>query len=206
MPGGKKMTYLKMIAIVALAATLSACGAIETATRNAPLVTPALTTGSQTVSRSYLVERVNFNAPESLSVSEANGYYPMADIVWRGDPVGDRYQQIGALFATAAERGVLPLVGTVPVNVEINLLRFHGVTERTRFSFGGNYNIIFSMTVYHAETGEVIEPTRRIVGNLPAPGGAAAILADQNGQTEKVRVTDFLTTLLNKELTGAYNI
>ena len=46
--------------------------------------------------------------PRSLKVSEANTFKPRADIVWRGEALGDRYQQVEAIFAdamTAASRG-----------------------------------------------------------------------------------------------------
>lgn len=37
---------------------------------------------------------MTFAASSDLSVSESNSYYPNADVVWRGDPIGDRIQQI----------------------------------------------------------------------------------------------------------------
>ena len=197
------MVTIRRIAALGVALLLSACGSYEAATmRNAPLDTPGLSAGEAVVERAYDVQAFTFAAPSDLRVSEGNGYYPFADVVWRGDPIGDRVEQIGAMFQTAVERNETELTGPVPVIVEVELVRFHGVTERTRFSVGGIYNIRFNMTVRHAETGAVIEPTRFIEANLPAPGGAAAILADQRGQTEKVRVTDFLTQVMEDELSG----
>ena len=196
------MITLKKIAALGVALVLSACGSYETATRNAPLDVPALAVGETPVERAYDVQDFVFAAPGNLRVSEGNGYYPFADVVWRGDPIGDRVEQIGEIFRTALQRNEDELTGPVPVIVEVELIRFHGVTERTRFSVGGVYNIRFNMTVRHAETGAVIEPPRFIEANLSAPGGAAAILADQRGQTEKVRVTDFLTQVMEDELSG----
>lgn len=196
------MTFLKLSAAALLAASVSACSTIETVTRNVPFGLNTFGEPRQAFQRDYTVRNMVFAVPDDLRVSEGNGYYPFTDIVWRGDPVGDRGAQIGAMFGEAMTRNNPTMQGSVPVIVDVNLVRFHGVTERTRYSVGGNYNIVFRMTVRHAVTGEVLEPSRRVVGNLSAPGGVAAILAEQRGQSEKVRVTDFLTLLLRDELTG----
>ena len=173
------------------AATLAACGA----------TTPFGGSGAASqVARSYDVAAFQFVASPNLSVSEGDGFYPFADIVWRGDPPGDRTAQIAAMFETAIARNDGVLVGDTPVAVRVQLIRFHGVTEKTRFSVGGNYNIVFDMTVSDARTGAVIEPTRRVVGNLDAPGGSTAARLERDGQTEKVRVTGYLTSLLRAQL------
>ncbi|WP_296425067.1 DUF6778 family protein [Yoonia sp.] len=152
------------------------------------------------VARSYALQGITFTASPDLRVSESDGFYPRTDVVWRGDPLGPRIAQIAALFETAAARNRAVLNGDVPVVADITLLRFHGVTNRTRSTVGGVYNIIFMMTVRDARSGAVIEPARRIVANLRAPGGREAIKLDDTGQTEKVRVTDFLTSVLRSEL------
>lgn len=159
-------------------------------------------TAENIAERDYDLRKVTLGTEGELTVSEANRYYPSEDVVWRGDPLGDRVAQVLAMFKTAMDRNDRVLRGRTPVDVEISLKRFHGVTERTRFSIGGNYNAIFYMTVRNARTGEVIEPRRQILGNLEAPGGEAALELDRQGQTEKVRVTDYLTALLFAELTG----
>lgn len=152
------------------------------------------------VERSYDLQGLNFVASADLSVSENEGYYPMAAVVWRGDPRGARISQIAAMFEEAADRNTRIITGDVPVVVDVRLVRFHGVTDRTRYSVGGVYNIIFELTVRDARNGVVIEPARRIVANLDAPGGTRAVQLEQSGQTQKVRVTDFLTTVLRNAL------
>lgn len=178
--------------LCALLVGLAACGT------TAPRLD---STDAGQVSRSYDLQQFNFSVRADLTVSENDGYYPLADIVWRGDPIGPRKAQIAAIFETAADRNVAVLDGDVPVAVDVQLLRFHGVTDRTRYSVGGVYNIVFQMTVRDARTGTVIEPARRIVANLDAPGGNRAVELEQSGQTQKVRVTDFLTQVLQRELT-----
>ena len=176
------MKLFKLMAITVLGLAVAGCASVETVTRNAPLET------------------------SSFGGSESNSFYPNADVVWRGDPIGNRIEQIAAMFKTALDRNVDKMDGLVPVVVDYRLIRFHGVTERTRYSVGGVYNIEFEMTVRHALTGEILEPTRRIEADLSAPGGIAALMQDQRGQTEKVRVTDFLTQVFADELSGTYEI
>jgi hypothetical protein len=145
--------------------------------------------------------------PAELRVSERNSYYPFADIVWRGDPVGDRHAQIAALFREAGDRLAAPAGdGQRPVIAEVTLLRFHGVTERTRYSVGGVYAIRFMLAVRDAATGELIEPPRLVATSHPAPGGQAAVELERAGQTERVRVIDHLAFAIARELglaTGA---
>lgn len=152
------------------------------------------------MARSYALRGFRFAAAPDLVVSEEESFYPTADVVWRGDPRGPRVEQIGEMFNVAAERNRSVLTGSQPVSVDVTLVRFHGVTNRTRFTVGGVYNVIFDMTVRDARTGAVIEPTRRVVGNLDAPGGSRAVQLDESGQTQKVRVTAFLTGLLRAQL------
>lgn len=184
---------------------LSACAAVDlpdtpSATRNVPLDLPTLAPGSVQVQRSYALADVQVLVPGQLRVSESNSYYPNTDIVWRGDRPGDRHAQVGALFTEAATRAGSDLTGDRAVVAQIQLIRFHGVTERTRFSVGGVYNMVFLLQVVDARTGAVVEPFRQVTANLPAPGGQAALALEAAGQTEKVRVVDYLSFVLEREL------
>ena len=81
------------------------------------------------------------------------------------------------------------------------LQRFHSLTEKARYSVGGVHNIIeFDLTVRRASTGEALAPARRVEADLPALGGTAAIESDRAGQTQKVRVTTFLQSVIQQEL------
>lgn len=193
---------LKLLAALGLALGLSACATIETSTRNLPLELQGLEPGEVTLemARSYRVSGFQVTVPPSLSSSESNAYYPHADIVWRGDGPGDRHAQVAELFETAGAEAARAIDGDRSVFVLIDVARFHGVTERTRYSVGGVYNIVFDMQVVDS-SGAVIEPSRRIVANLPAPGGQAALDLEHAGQTEKVRVLTHLTGVLYRELT-----
>lgn len=191
---------LGLLSVAALA--LAACSTPETATRNMPLDLPVLQAADGSViARNYALAGLEMAVPGDLRISESNSYYPFVDIVWRGDPIGDRREQIASMFYEAAQRNVgTPAEGERPVIAEVTLRRFHGVTERTHYSVGGVYSIRFDLTVRDAMTGDVIEPARTVTADLPAPGGQAAVELERAGQTERVRVTDFLAWTLRQQL------
>lgn len=189
--GDENIVIEKLFALMIGAFALTACA------------TPSPFGGSQAatqVQRSYSIASFTFAASPDLTVSEAESFYPFADVVWRGDPPGDRVAQIGAMFQTAAARNEGVLQGDIPVAVRVQLVRFHGVTDRTRYTVGGVYNIVFDLTVIDARTGAILEPTRRVSSDLDAPGGTRAPQLERDGLTQKVRVTSHLTSLLRAEL------
>lgn len=197
------MKLLKVVAFGAIAAALTACSAVDTVTRNSPLEAPRLAAqATPQIVRDYDLHSIRFAVPADMRVSEANSYYPIADIVWRGDPLGNRAEQISAIFQTSIAAAGEGLTGSVPITVDVELVRFHSLTERTRYSVGGVHSIKFDLTVRNALTGEVIEPTRRIDGDFAALGGYAALAADNQGQGQKVRITTHLSNLFYQELTG----
>lgn len=205
------MKVLMKFASLTAALLLSACVATEPASRG---VSPdALTlasrgTGSipeggvRVLAPLYTVSDVRVSVPRSLRVSEANVFYPMADIVWRGDPVGDRHQQIASIFQTAAEIAASRMNGPRPAIVQIELVRFHGVTEKTRYTVGGTHDMVFNLTVLDASTGAVIDGPRQVRADVKAAGGQAAIAEEQAGRTQKVVVTEKLVETLRRELSG----
>ena len=206
------MKTLKLMIALGLGALVSACGAMpDVASRNAPFeAIPEQTLSAQTTDSAVpfaqsaqgaiRVSEVNVNIPRTLKVSESNVYYPRGDIVWRGDPIGDRYEQIEAIFQSAAYNGTKDMVGERAVVVDLQLVRFHSVSERTRATVGGVHNMHFFMTVRDAETGALIRAPRNIVADLPAYGGNEAIKAERRGQTQKVRVTGYLAQVIRQEL------
>lgn len=193
------MSVLRTLVILAVGATLSACspGVQESRTTSDR---PAIQAGVEVVSPSFNVRRINVSVPSSLTVSEANLYYPTADIVWRGDQRGDRYAQVEAIVREAAERATGDMDGSTPVVVDIQVQRFHSLTEKARFSVGGVHNIIFRIGVRNAATDAVIIPPYRVEVDLNAYGGDRAIEAELAGQTQKVRIIDYLTAVIASEL------
>ncbi len=151
---------------------------------------------------SMRVVGVTITVPKTLTVSEADTYKPVADIVWRGDPYGDRYAQIKAIFEDGIGRGVRALQGDLPVVVHIEVRKFHALTERTRYSIGGTHAIDFLLSVTNGRTGEVIIPPYLVRSKLRGYGGEQALAAERIGLTQKVRITAHLAALIQQELTG----
>jgi hypothetical protein len=202
----------KLVAALILGASVTACGNVpDIASRNAPFeaVAPAQSVqqaalrqapSQAQVPLAMTVTGININVPQTLSVSEANSYYPKGDIVWRGDPIGDRHAQVAAIFENGFRAGTADMSGLTAVTLDVEIVRFHSVTEKTRYSVGGVHNIMFNLTVRRASTGEALAPTRLVEANLPALGGKSAIESDRRGQTQKVRVTDHLGQVIRREL------
>lgn len=195
------MKALKLTVLACVAALVAGCMQTAPVTRN---VTPQIgMVGVEApVLRSYEVRDVTINVPETLTVSEANSIKPRADIVWRGDAYGNRHEQLTALFEAAAAQGAENLKGTIPVVVDFQLTKFHGLTQRTRYNYGGDYDIHFVLTVRHAVTGEIIEGPRMIEHELDNPSGEEIVAMETRGVTEKMFVSAFIVNMLVSELSG----
>ena len=195
------MISLRMIFAGCALAALTACGSVDTATRNTPAPTGLDALQAESVQpKNYNVVDYSVRVPSNLTISEANSYYPVADIVWRGDALGDRHMQVAKIFQDSLERAIPNVEGEIPVKVIIDLRRFHSLTERARYTVGGVHNMEFYVSVVNVKTGQVLENRRLVESNLPALGGAAAVAADARGMTQKVRVMDHLTNALAREL------
>jgi hypothetical protein len=213
------MKSIRMIVLMGLGLSVSACAAVDTATRNAPfeqlpsvsqpietptvsLVTaPQVIDPSATVSSPVRVNSVTVHVPPNLKVSEANRYYPGGDIVWREDPIGNRHQQVKAIFQTSALRSAATLDGNVPVDVVIVVKRFHALTEKARYTTGGLHSITFDLALKDPTTGALLVPVREVRADLDGFGGQQAILAEARGLTQKVRITAHLAEVIRQELT-----
>lgn len=146
------------------------------------------------------IAKVNVRVPRTLTVSEANRYLPQGDIVWREDPLGDRHAQVQAIVQAAMEAGVRPLQGAVAAELDVEVLRFHALTQKARYTTGGVHAIAFTMVLRDAETGEALTQVREIEADLTAYGGRRALVAIAEGQTQKVRITGFLAKVIQQEI------
>lgn len=140
--------------------------------------------------------------PETLTVSEDNSLDPPEKIVWRGDPYGPRHAQVKAVMETGIRKGTKDLSGDLPVRLDIVVQRFHSQTQKVRYSYGGKYEIEYDLTVLNANTGEVIVPPYRVYAEINAPGGVAALAADQAGRTEKMDNINLIARSIHRQLTG----
>ncbi len=193
------MKPMKSIILAAMVLGVSACSQNSQVSRNDPLNAPLV---GAVPAVTFNVQDVRISVPASLSVSEANIYYPSADIVWRGDVFGERHQQVQTIFQDAMDRGVKDLNGSRAVIVNIEVQRFHSLTERARYTVGGMHSIKFTMSLRDVQTGAIIGKTRLVNADLKAFGGKKAVAAEHRGLTQKVRISDHLADVIRNELIG----
>ncbi|MCY4334292.1 MAG: hypothetical protein OXC60_06420 [Litoreibacter sp.] len=194
------MNILKQAVFLASCAVLTACSGSDQVTRGSGLNPETLVQSDmREASKTWNVKDVRVTAPKSLKVSEANLYYPWADIVWRGEPFGNRHAQVERILDFGLTRGLNHLDGPRAVNVDITLKRFHALTEKARVSVGGVHNIIFDLSVRDAVSGALMHGPVEIELDLKAYGGARALQAMQRGHTQKVRIESHLTNTMRRQ-------
>ena len=192
------MSSFRNLTILMLGMAMSACATVDTATRNAPFATDA----TRAMPLSFDVKEVRVVVPETLRVSEANMYYPGGDIVWRGDPAGNRHEQVKAIFETAMQKGVSQLEsGKLPVIMDVQVTRFHALSEKARYTVGGVHALQFAIILRNPETLEILGTPRQVKADFKALGGAEAIAAERHGITQKSRITEHLAEVIQAELT-----
>ncbi|MGB7318191.1 MAG: DUF6778 family protein [Planktotalea sp.] len=208
------MKKLRILLAAIAAVSVSACAGPQMASRNATATSEtAQNLQATSVQKQNAVEsiavfvpdvsiaKITVDVPKTLVVSEKNSYFPKGDIVWRGDLFGDRHEQVKSILMDSAKRTASKLTGSRPVHMHIQVTRFHGLSEKARYSTGGVHNMNFFVTLLDPVTGATLRPAREVVTNLDAFGGTAAIAADARGETQKARVTTFLEQVLRTELT-----
>nr|WP_309503753.1 DUF6778 family protein [uncultured Roseovarius sp.] len=197
------MKRIKIVAAMLMGLAVSACGSTETefASRNAPLEAP-----KQVAPIAVNVQSVTVSVPRTLRVSEANRYYPGGDIVWREDPRGDRHAQVQKIVQDAMVKGVTGLDTGVPVELYVEVTRFHALTEKARYTTGGVHDLEFKVTLKDPATGQPLTEPRLIEADFKAFGGSQAIAAEQRGETQKVRITEHLAKVIRAEISnpGSY--
>lgn len=145
------------------------------------------------VTRGWNVRQVIATVPEFLTVSNDNTYAPNADIVWHGEPFGNRRDQVAAILREGVTRGSARLSGPRNVAISTQMLHFHGVTPlATNRAPGAVHNIAFRAVVFDATTREPLTEIARIEADLEANIGAVAVTAALQGETERKRIVDHL--------------
>ncbi len=147
---------------------------------------------SASVSAAWRLAEVRVDVPRTLVVSEAKSLLPNADIVWREDPLGDRYDQVDVIMTNAITRGAQGLRGARPVIIDVTVTRFHALTfeAEQRGQNWGVHNIDFTARVVDARTGEVLVPATAIRAELPALSGTQMREARRKGVTQKSMITN----------------
>lgn len=148
------------------------------------------------VTRTWRVVDVNVVAPDGLTVSTRNSFAPSADIVWWGDPEGDRRAQVADIVDAGITAGAAGLQGTRPVTIVARLDRFHAVTPMAvSRAPAAVHNITYEMQVFDQATGKALTSPAVIKADLDAFVGAQAIAAAVEGQTQKVRITHHIAAV-----------
>lgn len=196
------MKIMRVIAGVALVASVSACASVPSGDDAVTRTTPfeAETGAAALPDAPFTVRDVRVSVPKTLTVSEADGFYPNADIVWREDPYGDRHQQVASLVTEAMTRGTEALSGSEQVILEVQINQFHALTQRARYTIGGLHEITFSYRVLDARSGEEIVSARNVDATFSGYGGKKALEAERQGITQKVRISDHLAGVIRSEL------
>lgn len=190
------MKRVRWVAMIVLGMAVSGCSAIETVSRSAPFEGPATAAKAPAIK----VDAFQVRVPLELKASEANLFYPPGDIVWRGEPLGDRHAQVQKIFEKSLEMGTQGADGAVPAVLDVEVKRFHALSEKTRYTVGGRHEIKFVVTFLDPETMQPLAQPREIDATFKGFGGARAVEAERNGITQKVRITNHLAGVFQKEL------
>lgn len=144
---------------------------------------------------------------ENMPIHEdENVRYPSGDrLVWWGDPPGDRVAQVETLMADALQAGALDaLTGAKPVVIRMDIQQFHAMTPRARATNIqlGVHEIVFDLSVIDAATGEVIVKEDGVSADLRAFSGSQALMAEQVGQGQKIRIQTRVAQVVRAWLTS----
>jgi hypothetical protein len=178
----------KSIAALSLLIAASACTSVEPVS------------GTPSASANFDVTAINVVVPSTLSVSEKNSIKPAADIVWHEEVVGDRYAQVKTIVSEGLQVGADRLHGSQDVILDVQVTRFHAQTNRVRYSYGGEHEVEFYLTVRDAATGAILADTHKVDATFPAYGGEDALAADRAGITQKSRIVERLSNVVVNEL------
>lgn len=140
----------------------------------------------------WRVASVEVAAPETLTTSEENSYTPDFDIVWHGEPAGDRRAQAAAIVKEGIEKGAAGLHGKNRVRIVATLGQFHAITPvvRENLQNSGVHNIQYTVQVFDARSGAPLTEPQNIKAEFPALVGRAGDEADAKGLTQRVQIVN----------------
>jgi hypothetical protein len=202
------VTLKPMFAALMLIIGLAGCDAVKSSRSDGLPLSEVKLDGRAPIAQAALadarftVTSVELIVPETLRVSEANAFYPNADVVWRGEPQGDRLAQIKLIVEEGLTAGVANLATGPKAVLSVQLERFHAVTEKARFSVGGVHDVVFVLTMLDPKTKAVLEGPRRVEIAIKASGGDVAIAEDAAGRTQRVVIVEGVAEAIRRELSG----
>ena len=182
---------------VALALTLGVAGCASSSWETAYTQLDAAQTAN------WRVARVDVSAPATLTTSEVNGYVPDYDVVWHGEPFGDRRAQAAAITRDGISRGATSVLrGGKPVVISATLSQFHALTPKAR-SMNGNvgiHNIHYTVQVLDAATGAPLTQPQFIRAETPGLTGDAAKQAEARGYSQRDEIVNHLSRVTSNWL------
>ncbi|MEP6021111.1 MAG: DUF6778 family protein [Paracoccaceae bacterium] len=201
------MKSYKVLMALSLGVLVSACDLTNTSSRETArdiganfLKFEKAPTALAAVESDFRVKSVLVYIGQDIVVSERESFYPGGDIVWRGDPQGDRVQQVKDIFKTAFTQGSKGLNGPRNIVLQVDVRRFHSLTDKARIAVGGVHSITFALQKRDAITGEAVGKGKLIRADLKALGGDDALAAARLGQDQKTRITAHLAQVIRTEL------
>ena len=140
----------------------------------------------------WRVASVEVKAPETLTTSEENSFTPNFDVVWHGEPAGDRRAQAAEIVKEGIQKGAAGLHGKTRVRIVATITQFHAITPvvRQRLQNSGVHNIQYTVQVFNARTGAPLTQPQNIKAEFPALVGKAGDEADAKGQTQRVQIVN----------------
>ncbi len=174
-------TTFQTVVFIVLASLLTGCSGAWLVNYDEPI--------DPSVSRNWRVVSVDVVVPDTLTVSNADTLAPEADIVWHGDPDGDRRAQVATIIETGVAQGARGLRGGMPVHFLIVLEHFHGVTPRaTRIAPSAVHNIRYTIRVFDNRNGRELTNAVHIDADLEALLGEQLVAYRAAGGSEKARI------------------
>ena len=175
------LANLKSAMIFIALLVLSGCGGQWAVEYNQP-IDPAISNQWRVVSLDVVV-------PDTLTVSTVDSLAPEADIVWWGEPEGDRRAQVAAIIETGVAQGSRALRGPVPVHFLVVLEQFHATSPRAqRIAPSAVHNISYTVRVFDNRNGQEVTPAVHVDADLEAYVGAQLVAAQAQGGTERNRI------------------
>jgi hypothetical protein len=201
-----RVTTKSICAALIFAVGLAGCGLLKSESPDGVPTTQVKLDGREPIVQSpietslYNVRSVDVTVPSALRVSEANLFYPDADVVWRGEPQGDRLAQVKAILEEGLAAGTAGMKTGPKAMISVQLERFHALTEKARFAVGGVHDVVFVLTVREVGTNAILAAPQRIEVAIRASGSDKAIAEDAAGRTQRVVIVEGVAEAVRREL------
>lgn len=194
---------IKGMVVVVSALTLSACVAPRVSKTD--FTQGVGQAASQVAAWSLGDVQVAISNTLTVTQSPSRRYPPTTELVWYGDPPGDRMAQVKALMEDAVRAGAADaLSGSKPVTISLNITQFHAMTPRARATELqlGVHEIMFDIAVTDG-SGAVIASETGVRADLQAYSGASALQAEKLGQGQKIRIQSRVAQVIRAWLVAA---